>query len=108
MNRKDAQPKYTKSGRDSAGKMRGWRYDGIKRYNKLVYDVLRWRKKEQQLREHTEVELKKRYMLELNEAGEAEAQLSRVMGGGSEDNVVREEAIDLLAGEPDITNWEEL
>jgi len=108
VNRKDAQPKYTKSGRDSAGKMRGWRYDGIKRYNKLVYDVLRWRKKEQQLREHTEVELKKRYMLELNEAGEAEAQLSRVMGGGSEDNVVREEAIDLLAGEPVITNWEEL
>jgi hypothetical protein len=71
--------------------------------------VFRWRKKEQELRERTELlELKKRYMLELNEAGEAEAQLSRVMGGGSEDNVVREEAIDLLAGEPVITNWEEL
>ena len=72
--------------------------------------MFRWRKKEQELRERTELlELKKRYMfLELKEAGEAEAQLSRVMGGGSEDNVVREEAIDLLAGEPDITNWEEL
>ena len=108
VNRKDARPKYTKSGRDSAGKMRGWRYDGIKRYNKLVYDILRWRKKEQELREHTEMELKKRYMLKLNEAGEAEARLSMVMGGESVDNVVREEAIDLLAGEPTITNWEEL
>ena len=29
-------------------------------------------------------------------------------GGGSEEHAVREEAIDLLAGEPDITNWEEL
>jgi len=45
--------------------------------------VFRWRKKEQELRERTELlELKKRYMfLELEEAGEAEAQLSRVMGG---------------------------
>ena len=81
VNRKDARPKYTKSGRDSAGKMRGWRYDGIKRYNQLVYDIFRWRKKEQELREHTELELKKRCMLELDEAGEAEAQLSRVTGG---------------------------
>ena len=45
--------------------------------------MFRWRKKEQELRERTELlELKKRYMfLELKEAGEAEAQLSRVMGG---------------------------
>jgi hypothetical protein len=36
VNRKDTpQPRYRKSGRDSAGKMRGWRYDGIKRYSQL-------------------------------------------------------------------------
>ena len=43
--KKNAKPKLTKGGRDSQGKMRGWRYEGIVRYNELVMDVIGWRKK---------------------------------------------------------------
>ena len=48
--RKNAKPKFTKGGRDSQGKMRGWRYEGIVRYNELVMDVIGWRKKTESTR----------------------------------------------------------
>ena len=43
--RKNAKPKFAKGDRDSQGKMRGRRYEGIVRYNELVMDVIGWRKK---------------------------------------------------------------
>ena len=67
--RKNARPKYTKGGR----KMRGWRYKGIVRYNSLVMDVIGWRLMNKELREFTEQQvLKKRYILENDEADEVE------------------------------------
>ena len=48
--RKNAKPKFTKGGRDSQGKMRGWRYEGIVRYNESVMDVIGWRKKTESTR----------------------------------------------------------
>ena len=97
--RKNAKPKFTKGGRDSQGKMRGWRYEGIVRYNELVRDVIEWRKRKE-LREFTEQVLKKRYRLENDEADAAETELNNAVGSGALKPEDRIEPYDLLEGIP--------
>ena len=101
--RKDARPKYTKSGRDTQGKMRGWRYEGILRYNDLIRDVVKWRK-EKELRKFTEIELRKRYRMANDEAEANEVDLNKALNSTVLEEMERIEPIDLLEGIP----WEEV
>ena len=83
--------------------MRGWRYEGILRYNDLIRDVVKWRK-EKELRKFTEIELRKRYRMANDEAEANEVDLNKALNSTVLEEMERIEPIDLLEGIP----WEEV
>ena len=98
--RKNAKPKFTKGDRDSQGKMRGWRYEGIVRYNELVMDVIGWRKNTE-FREFTEQVMNKLYRFQNDKTEAAEVELNNAVGSGALKAENRIEPFNLLEGIPE-------
>ena len=100
VNRKTSQARYTKNGKDSQGKMRGWHYNGVKRYNKLVIEVLVSRRKNM-FKEKLDEEMKRRYVKEMDEAAEVDLGLADAYNQDMENGLL-EDAYDLCEGMPTI------
>ncbi len=102
VSRKLSTSRYTKGkgGRGKNGRMKGWRTNGIKRYNKLVENVL-LRRKVTQMQEVMEDELRKHYKLEMEQNEEAEQELNDDEG---DNNGRFTGAFDLSTGDETLSN----
>ena len=99
VNRKMSTSRYTKGERGKDGKMRGWKECGVKRYNKLVHNVLLRRRLP--FKDVMEIELRKHYKLEMEKNEEAEQQLNE---DDEEDSERFTGAFDLSVGDTDLLN----
>ena len=100
VSRKTSRVRYTKSRKDAQGKMKGWHYDGVVRYNKLVINVLAHRR-QIGANEKLEKDIRHRYIKEMDEAAEVDTELAEAYNNDVANGLL-EDAYDLCEGMPQL------